>query len=61
MPGLVDLMDFCEVHLVIAPRPVVFESAELDGCFAVRYTRQGFERIQNAIAYLAPPSAATQG
>ena len=46
LPGLVDLMDVCEVHLLIAPRPVLFESAELDSCFPIKFTRQGFARIQ---------------
>ena len=39
-------MDVCEVHLLIAPRPVLFESAELDNCFPIQFTRQGFERIK---------------
>lgn len=46
LPGFVELMDVCEVHLLIAPRPVLFESAEHDGCFPIRYTRQGFSRIK---------------
>jgi len=46
LPGLVELMDICEVHLLIAPRPVVFESAANDGCFPIRYTREGFARIK---------------
>lgn len=46
LPGLVGLMDVCEVHLAIAPRPAVFESAELDGCFPIRFTREGFQRIR---------------
>ena len=46
LPGLVGLMDVCEVHLLIAPRPAVFESAEFDECFPIRYTREGFARIK---------------
>lgn len=46
LPGFVDLMDVCEVHLLIAPRPVLFESAERDECFPIAYTRQGFARIR---------------
>ncbi len=46
LPGFVALMDVCEVHLLIAPRPVLFESAEQDSCFPIAYTRQGFARIQ---------------
>ena len=45
LPGFVELMDVCEVHLLIAPRPVLFESAERDGCFPIRYTKQGYQRI----------------
>ena len=46
MPGLSELMDLCEVHLLIAPRPVVFESAEFDPCFPIGYSREGFARIK---------------
>ena len=46
LPGLVELMDICEVNLAIAPRPAVFESAEFDGCFPIRFTREGFQRIR---------------
>ena len=46
LPGLVNLMDICEVHLLIAPRPVLFESAAQDPCFPLKYTKQGFARIQ---------------
>lgn len=46
LPGFVELMDVCEVNLLIAPRPVLFESAERDGCFPIRYTRQGYQRIR---------------
>jgi dienelactone hydrolase len=46
LPGFVDLMDVCEVHLLIAPRPVLFESAEHDPCFPIRQSKAGFARIQ---------------
>lgn len=46
LPGFVELMDVCQVHLLIAPRPLLFESAERDTCFPVRYTQEGFRRIQ---------------
>jgi acetyl esterase/lipase len=46
LPGFVDLMDVCEVHLLIAPRPLLFESAERDECFPIAFTRQGFARVQ---------------
>lgn len=46
LPGFVELMDVCEVHLLIAPRPLLFESADQDPCFPIRYTREGFARVQ---------------
>ena len=46
LPGFVELMDVCEVHLLVAPRPLLFESAEFDGCFPIRYTREGYARIR---------------
>jgi dienelactone hydrolase len=46
LPGFVELMDVCEVNLLIAPRPVLFESALEDPCFPVQFTRQGFARIR---------------
>jgi len=46
LPGFVELMDVCEVHLLIAPRPLLFESAEQDGCFPIRYTKEGFARVR---------------
>ncbi len=46
LPGFVELMDVCEVHLMVAPRPLLFESAESDSCFPLQFTKQGFARIQ---------------
>jgi dienelactone hydrolase len=46
LPGFVELMDVCEVHLLIAPRPLLFESAEQDGCFPIAHTRHGFARVR---------------
>ncbi|NQT53291.1 acetylxylan esterase [bacterium] len=46
LPGFVGLMDVCEVHLLIAPRPLLCESAERDGCFPVAHTKKGFARIR---------------
>lgn len=46
LPGLVQLMDISEVHVLIAPRPVLFESAEHDPCFPIAFSRKGFERIR---------------
>ncbi len=60
LPGLVELMDICEVNLLIAPRPVVFESAEHDGCFPIRYTKEGFERIRAGYGVFGASEAAVQ-
>jgi acetyl esterase/lipase len=60
LPGLVELMDICEVHLLIAPRPVVFESAEFDPCFPVRYTREGFARIKAGYKVFGAADAVAQ-
>jgi len=60
LPGLVELMDVCEVHLLIAPRPVVFESAELDPCFPIRYTREGFARIKAGYKVFGAEDAVAQ-
>jgi len=46
LPGFVELMDVCEVHVLVAPRPVLFESAEFDTCFPIRYTKEGYARIR---------------
>jgi hypothetical protein len=60
LPGLVELMDVCEVHLAIAPRPVVFESAQFDGCFPIRFTREGFQRILAGYKVFGAEGAAVQ-
>jgi hypothetical protein len=60
LPGLVELMDICEVHLLIAPRPVVFESARDDGCFPIRYTQEGFARIRAGYRTFGAEQAAVQ-
>jgi len=60
LPGLVELMDICEVNLMIAPRPAVFESAQFDGCFPIRFTREGFQRIRAGYKVFGAPDAAVQ-
>lgn len=60
LPGLVGLMDVCEVHLAIAPRPVVFESAELDGCFPIRFTREGFQQVRAGYKVFGAEGATAQ-
>jgi acetyl esterase/lipase len=60
LPGFVDLMDVCEVHLLIAPRPVLFESAEGDPCFPIRYTREGFALIRSGYKVFGAEEACRQ-
>jgi hypothetical protein len=60
LPGFVELMDACEVHLLIAPRPLLFESAERDGCFPIRYTKQGYARIRAGYEVFGAESAVKQ-
>jgi hypothetical protein len=60
LPGLVELMDVCEVNLLIAPRPVLFESAERDQCFPIRYTKEGFSRIREGYAVFGAEDAVQQ-
>ncbi|MCR4414124.1 MAG: acetylxylan esterase [Thermoguttaceae bacterium] len=60
LPGLVELMDICEVHLLIAPRPVLFESAARDGCFPIRYTKEGFARIRAGYQVFGAAEAVAQ-
>ena len=59
LPGFVNLMDVCEVHLLIAARPVLFESAEGDPCFPIRYTREGFARIRAGYRVFGAEGACT--
>ncbi len=58
LPGFVELMDVCEVNLLIAPRPVLFESAQRDGCFPVEYTKKGFARIRHGYKVFGAEGAA---
>jgi dienelactone hydrolase len=60
LPGLVQLMDVCEVHLLIAPRPVLLESAERDECFPIRFTKEGYGRIRAGYQVFGAEGAATQ-
>jgi acetyl esterase/lipase len=57
LPGFVELMDVAEVNLLIAPRPVLFESAESDPCFLLRYTLDGFSRIRAGYAVFGAATA----
>ena len=46
LPGFFTLMDVCEINILMAPRPVVFESSLYDDCFPIKYCREGFARIR---------------
>ena len=50
LPGLFTLMDICEVNILLAPRPVVFESSLRDDCFPINHCRDGFARIRAGYA-----------
>ena len=60
LPGFVELMDVCEVHLLIAPRPLLFESATRDGCFPIRHTRLGYARIRAGYKVFGAEDAVVQ-
>ncbi len=44
-PGLLELCDIAEVHILAAPRPLLFESATEDNCFPIDATREGFKKV----------------
>jgi dienelactone hydrolase len=44
-PGLLELCDIAEVHVLIAPRPLLVENAIGDGCFPIDATQNGFDKI----------------
>ena len=46
-PGLLEVCDICEVHLLIAPRPLLFESAVADGCFPISRAREAYRKVAN--------------
>ncbi len=60
LPGFVELMAVCEVHLLIAPRPLLFESATRDNCFPVEHTKAGFQRIRARYALFGAQDAVRQ-
>jgi len=49
-PGLLGLCDIAEVHILIAPRPLLIESATEDPCFPIDATRKGFDMIRRGYA-----------
>ncbi|MCI0493177.1 MAG: acetylxylan esterase [Planctomycetes bacterium] len=60
LPGFVPVMDVCETHLLIAPRPVLFENAEADESFPLKYTFEGFQRIQRGYRVFGAEAAVAQ-
>lgn len=45
MPGLLELADSAEINLLIAPRPVLFETAERDIYIPVAHSKQAYARL----------------
>jgi hypothetical protein len=45
-PGLLELCDVSEVHILIAPRPLLFDSATEDECFPIDATESGYKRVR---------------
>jgi len=59
-PGLLELCDIAEVHILAAPRPLLLESASEDNCFPIDATKAGFEKIQKGYAVLGVPGNVRQ-
>lgn len=60
IPGLLELCDVAEVHILIAPRPVLFESAKADNCFPIDATRDGYRKIVQGYNAFGVPMNARQ-
>ena len=60
MPGFFTMMDVAEINLLLAPRPVVFESALRDGCFPINHCRDGFARIRKGYGVFGAKDAVSQ-
>lgn len=59
-PGLRELCDIAEVHILFAPRPMLFESAVEDECFPVRCTEEGFAKVLHGYEVLGAPDSVKQ-
>lgn len=59
-PGLLELCDIAEVHILAAPRPLLLESASEDNCFPIDAARAGFEKIRKGYAVLGAADAVRQ-
>jgi len=60
LPGMVELADASDIHLLIAPRPVLFESAERDIYLPIRFTKQAYARIRAGYKVFGADVAAQQ-
>jgi hypothetical protein len=60
LPGLLELADIAEMNLLIAPRPVLFESAERDVWIPIRYAKQGYALILAGYKVFGAEEAARQ-
>jgi len=59
-PGLLTVCDIAEVHILIAPRPLLFESAIEDGCFPIDATRAGYEKVRKGYALFGAADSVRQ-
>jgi dienelactone hydrolase len=59
-PGLLELCDIAEVHILVAPRPLLFESAIGDGCFPIRCTEEGYRKVLKGYSVLEAPENVRQ-
>jgi len=59
-PGLLELCDIAEVHILIAPRPLLFESATEDGCFPIDATRAGYQKVLEGYKVFGVPENVQQ-
>jgi len=59
-PGLLELCDIAEVHILVAPRPLLIESATEDNCFPIAYTREGYRKIVRGYNAFGVPMNARQ-
>ncbi|MCL2118630.1 MAG: hypothetical protein FWH27_09420 [Planctomycetaceae bacterium] len=60
LPGFFTLMDVCEINILLAPRPVVFESSLRDPCFPIHHCRDGFAKIRNGYAVFGAKDVVSQ-
>ena len=60
LPGFFTLMDVSEINLLLAPRPVVFESSLRDECFPINYCRDGFAKIREGYGVFGAKDVVSQ-